>query len=224
MKQFRKSGIVLIAVIAMMTGFWLSFSVNNSNQKNNAESNAVQGNILPVARKIAVPELFKDDGSIFTNSDLLGHWSLVFFGYTHCPDICPTTLGVLAQAKKSFKNNPDLSGIDYSGINSPEIDFPAVIFVSVDPGRDTVDVLNDYVKYFDSTFTGVTGKPELIQALTLQMSVVYMPPAEASVIKDYSVDHSSSVLVINPQGKLHAFLNPPHSVTSIVESVRALMN
>jgi protein SCO1/2 len=210
MKTFRNVGIALVAITAMAVGFWLSSSIIGPNQ---AESQAIQGNKLPVARKIAVPELLKDDGSVFTNSDLQGHWTLMFFGYTHCPDICPTTLGVLAQAKKNFGND------------FPKINFPEVMLVSVDPQRDTVKVLNEYVKYFEPTFIGVTGQPEMIKALTLQMSVVYMQAPGLSDNNDnYIVDHSSAILMINPEGKLHAFLNAPHSVTSIVNSVRVLMN
>ena len=211
MSWSRNAGMVLIAVVAMAAGSWLSLSFNNSNQQNN--SLAIQGNILPVARSIAVPELFKDDGSMFTNADLQGHWTLVFFGYTHCPDICPTTLGVLAQAKQSFN----------SGSGDAGIDFPEVVFVSVDPQRDTVEVLHNYVRYFEPGFTGVTGKPELIEALTLQMSVVYMQAPSAPEGGDgYVVDHSSSILMINPEGKLYAFLKAPHSVDSITESVRTI--
>ena len=215
MKQFRNAGVVLIAIIAMATGFWLSSSINNSNHGSSAESSPIQGTILPVARNISVPELLKDDGSVFTNSDLRDHWTLIFFGYTHCPDICPTTLGVLAQAKKSFAT-------DFPGNY-----FPDVMLVSVDPVRDTVEVLNEYIKYFEPAFIGVTGKPEMIKALTLQMSVAYMQaPGSSSAASDdnYIVDHSSSVLMINPEGKLHAFLSAPHSVSSIVGSVSTLVN
>jgi protein SCO1/2 len=205
----RNIGIAVIAITAMAAGFWLSSSLNNSNQQNNSRAKVIQGNILPVARNIAVPELFKNDGSMFTNSDLQGHWTLIFFGYTHCPDICPTTLGVLAQAKKNI-------GDDI---------FPRVLFVSVDPGRDTVEVLNEYVRYFDPAFTGVTGKPKLIEALTLQMSVVYMEaPRTSEDGDDYAVDHSSSILMINREGKLYAFLQPPHSVTSITDSVKTIID
>jgi hypothetical protein len=84
---------------------------------------------------------------------------------------------------------------------------------------------DEYVKYFEPTFIGVTGQPEKIKALTLQMSVVYMPLAEESATNDeYTVDHSSSILVINPEGKLHAFLQPPHNVTSILDSVRTIVD
>lgn len=205
--MFSKTGMVLVAVTAMVAGFWLSSALIKQDPGINA-TNAAKINTLPVARKIAVPELLKDDGSIFSNSDLQGHWSLMFFGYTNCPDICPVTLGSLAQARKDFGT-----------------DFPSVIFVSVDPERDTIELLSEYVDYFDPAFIGVTGKVDLIKALTLQMSVVYMvSPGASENTNDYIVDHSSSILVINPEGKLHAFLGPPHSVTSIVERVRAITN
>lgn len=212
MKKFKSLWIVIAAATAMVAGFWFSLSISNINQ---IENPVIQGVILPDARKISVPELLKDDGSRFINSDLEGHWTLLFFGYTHCPDICPTTLNMLVQARKNFNDN------------SSNADFPEVMLVSVDPQRDSVEVLNQYVKYFEPTFTGITGKPEMIKALTLQLSVVYMqvPNSDGSESQEnYAVDHSSSILLINPQGKLHAFLNPPHSVTSIVDSLRTIIN
>jgi protein SCO1/2 len=150
-----------------------------------------------------VPELTKQDGTPFTNDDLSGQWSLLFFGYTHCPDICPATMNVLAEAKRKSAG-----------------DFPRVVFVTVDPQRDTVDMLGDYVHYFDPEFTGVTGDEKMIQALALQASVLHMKvPGESGNENDYLVDHSSSILLINPEGQLAAFLGAPHTPGSILESV-----
>ena len=158
------------------------------------------------ARQIALPELVKHDGQPFTNDDLKGHWTLVFFGYTRCPDICPMTMNVLAEAKKKAT-----------------AEFPQVVFVSVDPQRDTVEMLGDYVRYFDPEFTGVTGEENMIQALTLQTSVLYMKvPGSSGKEDDYLVDHSSSIILINPKGQLAAFLAAPHTPTSIIDSVEKI--
>ncbi len=177
----------------------------------------IQGAVLSPARKIVIPELIRDDGQTFSLDDLKGHWSLFFFGYTHCPDICPVTLGVVAQAKKAA-----------SAINHM---FPEVVFVSVDPDRDKVEMLSDYVQYFDKDFVGVTGNAEMIKALTLQMSVVYMKmPADESAgpgsvdSSAYTVDHSSSLLLMNPEGKLVAFLNPPHDAKTILKDFQTVVN
>ncbi len=228
----NKSLIVITAVIAMSAGFGLSLLLQGDNGevleniKEQANDRAlvearknfspIQGSILSPERKIAVPALVKDDGSVFTLDDLTGHWSLLFFGYTHCPDICPTTMGVVAQAKKIATENNHL--------------FPQVIFISVDPERDKVEMLSEYVQYFDKDFIGVTGDEKLIKALTLQMSVVYMKmpvdnnSATTSAEGGYLIDHSAALLLLNPEGKLVAFLNPPHDPKTILKDFQMVVN
>lgn len=220
----NKSIIVIAAVTAMSAGFWLS-SIQQSNKNETAEStdqvahdkalaearnnfSPIQGSILSPARKIAVPALIKDNGSAFTQDDLTGHWSLLFFGYTHCPDVCPVTMGVAAQAKKLAVANNQI--------------FPDVFFISVDPDRDKVEMLTEYVQYFDKDFIGVTGDESLIKALTLQMSVVYMKMSSSD--GDYLVDHSSTLLLLNPEGKLVAFMNPPHDPKIIVKDLEKVLS
>ena len=199
----RKLLVVSFALLAMAAGFWLATQLTGPASDKLPQ---IQAAVVNPARQIAVPELTKHDGNAFTNEDLKGRWTLVFFGYTHCPDICPMTMNVLAQAKKIART-----------------EFPQVVLVSVDPQRDTVDMLGDYVKYFDPEFIGVTGAENMIQALTLQTSVVYMKvPGSSGDENDYLVDHSSSILLINPEGQLAAFLKAPHTPGSINDSVEKI--
>jgi protein SCO1 len=210
MSRTRIVAILLAAVAAMAIGFWLSsFDIVNPVP-------GFQGSLLDPPRRIAIPALIKDDGASFTQADITGHWSLMFFGYTHCPDVCPTALNALAAAKKAAN--------DYF----PGREFPHVIFVSVDPERDTTALLHDYVRYFDPDFTGVSGDEKMIQALTLQMSVVYMKvPSESTGNSanddNYLVDHSSAILLLNPEGELAAFLQPPHTPRSILDSLNKII-
>jgi protein SCO1/2 len=200
----KKASIITFALLAMAAGFWLASTLKTPG---NEDLQQVQGLVLKQARQIAVPELIKHDGRPFTNDDLNGQWTLMFFGYTHCPDVCPMTMNVLAEAKKKATG-----------------DFPQVVLVSVDPQRDSAALLADYVRYFDPEFTGVTGDEKMIQALTLQMSVMYMKmPGASGDENDYLVDHSSSVMLINPQGQLAAFLNAPHTPSSILDSVNEIV-
>jgi protein SCO1/2 len=204
------------AIIAMSAGFWLSSVQLNNNEDKALDArqnfSPIQGSILSPARKIAVPALLKDNGEIFRIDDLSGQWHILFFGYTHCPDICPTTMGVLAQAKKTAAANNQA--------------FPGVVFISVDPERDRVETLGQYVQYFDKDFIGVTGDPALVKALALQMSVVYlkMPAAAGSDADDYLVDHSSALLLLDPQGRLKAFLNPPHNPSTILRDIQTVIS
>ncbi len=213
---------IAAAITAMSAGYWLStlqesgikLSTDSATEKALAEArknySPIQGLILSPARKIAIPALIKDDGSPFVLDDLKGKWHLLFFGYTHCPDICPVTMGVAAQAKKLAETNNHI--------------FPQVIFVSVDPDRDKVDMLTDYVQYFDKDFIGVTGDDALIKALTLQLSVVYMKMEPKEGSDNYLVDHSSALLLLNPEGKLVAFLNPPHDPETILKDFQTVVN
>jgi len=222
----NKSKLILVvaAVVAMSAGFWFSSMQESGNNeaavsvKQKAHDEAltearkkfspIQGTILSPARKIAVPALIKDNGSAFSQKDLTGHWSLLFFGYTHCPDVCPITMGVAAQAKKLAAADNRI--------------FPDVFFISVDPERDKVEMLAEYVQYFDKDFTGVTGDEDLIKALTLQMSVVYMKMSSSDT--DYVVDHSSALLLLNPEGKLVAFMNPPHDPKVILKDLEKVIS
>lgn len=218
----NKSIVAVAAVVAMSAGFWLSTLQQNNNDRaagNTKEEeiaearkrfSPIQGAIISPARKIAVPALTKGDGTAFTLQDLTGHWSLLFFGYTNCPDVCPVTMGTVAQAKKAA-----------TAINHI---FPQVIFVSVDPERDKLEMLSDYVQYFDKDFVGVTGDENMIKALTLQMSVAYMKMAAEEGSEGYVVDHSSSLLLLNPEGKLVAFFNPPHDPKIILKDFQTIVN
>jgi protein SCO1/2 len=204
----KKAKLVIVALLAMglgvSLGVWLDYKNDQVIDKTYR--------ILSPARKIGIPQLMKDDNVPFSKEDMTGHWTLMFFGYTHCPDICPTTLNTLAQAKKLFHQKSKNK-------------FPRVVFVSVDPARDTTDVLGEYVRYFDSSFIGITGEDKMLQAYTLQLGVVYMrAPPETGSKGNYVVDHSSTVLLLNPAGELQAYLQPPHSAESILNSVQAVIN
>ncbi len=218
-----KALIATVAVISLSAGYWLSTVQQDRNEQNAelAQEQAlaearkryspIQGAVISPARKIAIPALLKDDGETFVLSDLTGQWSLLFFGFTHCPDICPITMGVLAQAKE-----------DAGEINHM---FPQVFFISLDPERDKIEMMADYVQYFDKEFVGVTGDEDLIKALTLQLSVVYMKMFdENDTSENYSIDHSSAVLLINPEGKLAAFFNPPHDAKIILKDFQTMVN
>jgi protein SCO1/2 len=138
------------------------------------------------------------------NLELLkGHWSLIFFGFTTCPDICPTTLSVLADAVR--------------GIPDP----PMIIMVSVDPERDTPEVLSQYVPAFDKTFIGITGSFDETVKLAEQLNVAFgkVPGYEPG---SYLVDHSASLILINPEGKYAGFIKAPHNAQNIQRIVSSL--
>jgi protein SCO1/2 len=137
------------------------------------------------------------DGKPFDNAALRGRWTLLFFGFAHCPDVCPTTLAVFAEA--------------FPGLGR-DVRF---VLVSVDPERDTPEVLRKYVTAFHPAFLGTAGD---VSALAESLGVVYAKvpgPAPGG----YSVDHSSSVLLIDPQGRFYGVLAAPHVAANIVQAL-----
>ena len=140
-------------------------------------------------------------------NDLKGKWSFIFFGYTHCPDVCPLTLGILGQAFTLLENNPaafqEIQGV----------------FISVDPKRDTPELAKEYASYFSSKFTGVTGDPAQLDALSRQMSALYtIHPKEPKESGDnYLVSHNSTIFLVDPQGRLYGRFPPPQAPQEIAE-------
>lgn len=168
-------------------GFWVARQVDSSAPQ------LASGTWFPAPRAIGAFALTAHTGRAFGAADLNGHPTLVFFGFTHCPDVCPTTLVKLAQVKKTGAL-PDLR----------------VLFVSVDPGRDTPAVLASYVHAFDPDFIGATGDAAEIARLTQKFGVavarVDLPGG------DYAMDHSAAVFLLDRRGEIVAVFTPPFEV------------
>jgi len=146
--------------------------------------------LLPEPRTIADFALTDLHGKAFSLDGFKGHWSLLFFGYTSCPDVCPNTLYLLKQARQLMLQQ------------RPADRIPLVYFVSVDPARDTAKKLADYLAYFDPQFIGLRGEDAQLKALTFQLGVVYFIEAHPENEVQYRVDHSASVMLLNPRGQL----------------------
>lgn len=156
----------------------------------------------------ALPEfaLVDGDGKPFTRDSLSGHWTLLYFGYTHCPDACPTTLAALAQFMHADTGR----------------ETPRVVFVSVDPKRDDAKLLKDYAVYFHPSFAGATGSLDQLQALTAPLGVVFSyGPTDKS--GNYSVDHSVAVFLIDPEGRETAVFSPPLEPRRMAADYRAIL-
>ena len=151
--------------------------------------------------------LIADDDSVFSNQSLKDKWSLLFFGYTHCPDVCPLTLHQLAQANKELADKLDST--------------PDIIMVSVDPDRDTIEILQKYVRSFGENVSGVTGKNEELDKLTSQLGIFYN--ANKHEGENYSVNHSAAVILINKNAEFHAVFSAPHSIEHFVSDLPLIL-
>ncbi len=161
-----------------------------------------QGTLLPSAKPIAGFNLINDKGEPFRLDSLQGHWTFAFFGYSHCPDVCPTTLGMLGQVMRRLQASDSIDSM------------PQGVFVSVDPQRDTPEMLARYVSYFYPDFVGVTGEPAEILALSRQLGILYVRN-EGTSKDDYLIDHSAAIILFDPDGKFHALFNVPHDPDKI---------
>jgi len=167
--------------------------------------------VLPQPREIADFSLVDQSGKPFSREQFEGNWSLLFFGFTSCPDICPNTLFQLQQARQILLE--DLA----------EEDLPKFYLVSVDPERDTPEKLANYLAYFDPAFTGLSGADEQLRALSMQLGIAYHVSAHEPGATDYNVDHSAAVLLLNPEAQLVGVMPAPHDGTRIARDLIGLM-
>ena len=201
----KKTSFIIAALVAMAAGVWLA---QNNHSKPEMKPPGIQGAIYPKARPLLDVKLIDDQNKSFDLTNLQNQWSLVFVGYTHCPDICPMTMSVMNQVH------------DY--MTQQELKPPQVLFLSVDPERDTIELLREYVDYFNPEFTGLTGSQDAIKSFSQQLNVVYQKSpglSGAITADDYLIDHSSSLLLLNPQGELQSVLTAPQLPATIIESI-----
>ncbi len=150
------------------------------------------------------------EGETFTRESLEDNWNLLFFGFTHCPDICPATLQLLSAARERLA----VEGL-------PESELPGIVLVSVDPERDKPQVLKSYVANFGRNIIGLTGDLSEIQKLTGRLGIFH---AKSSAHHGgYNVDHTSAVIVINPNAHFHALFSAPYSVDDLAHDLPLIL-
>ena len=190
-----------IAIVAMVLGAWSAQFMRNDPPTITLSS----GTLLHPPRTVADFQLISHRDESFSQAQLLGHWSVLFFGYTNCPDICPTTLSTLTQVKTSLANLPSNQQ-------------PQFIFISVDPGRDTTTQINHYVSFFDQTFIGLTGTPAQLDKLTQSLGVPVIIQKQNDA--HYTVDHAATLFLIDPKGRMTAIFSPPHTAQTLAKDLR----
>lgn len=197
----------LLAVLSVAAGMWLGDRLfQRPAPPLPAEASAT---VLPKPRPIGQLHLVDQHDKPFDASRLRGRWTFMFFGYTHCPDVCPTALATLATLYRSLDETPELK-VDTQ-----------VVFVSVDPQRDTPQQLGAYVGYFDSDFIGTTGPQEQLKALATRLGIVYSKvPGDGP--DNYLVDHSAVILLLDPRARLYALFSAPQDAATMGTDYRRL--
>ena len=167
------------------------------------------GTLLAPARPLADFSLIDNQGRAFGSDQLRGQWSLMFFGYTSCPDYCPTTLTTLAALEKQL-------------LAAKTVAPPRVIFVSLDAKRDTPAQLNQFVPGFDPDFIGLTATSQpAIEALAKRWGIAVAVKSAAD--GNYIVDHSEAIFVINPSGNLAAILTGPFTIDALQSDLQRIV-
>ncbi|BCO31001.1 hypothetical protein TspCOW1_11040 [Thiohalobacter sp. COW1] len=165
---------------------------------------------LPQPRPIADFALVDHHERPFTLARFQGQWSFVFFGYTHCPDVCPTAMLDLKRTLEAV------------AAAEPAVEPPQVVFVTADPERDTPAQLARFVPYFNPDFIGVTGPQDQLDQLSSQLSSLAVKVPNPDNPDNYLVDHTASILLLNPDGRLEAIFTSPHNPDTMAADYREL--
>jgi protein SCO1/2 len=203
-KESPKSRRLLIFAV-LITALGAGLAIGAWIQGRSVSLEDINATVLEPPAKLDEFELMTHLGSPFTLDSLQGKWTFMFFGYTHCPDICPTTMGTLTQMDKILlEQDAELAR--------------QVVFVSVDPERDTIEKLSQYVPYFDPSYIGVTGNRANINRFTRKLGILHIRSGEEGS-DDYLVNHSSSILLFNLDGSLRAlFSGLPHNASDLADN------
>ena len=200
----RNLFIAFVAILAIAIGAWLSYRVAAPVE----EAKPRAATLLQGANALPDFELVDHTGSPAGPDVFAGQWDLVFFGFTHCPDICPLTLQVLAAAREQ------LSQDGFAPL-------PRIVLVSVDPERDTPDLLAQYVTYFDDSSLGLTGDIDELRKLTDALGVYFDKSMQPD--GNYTVDHSSAVLLFDIDGEFRALFSAPHEFENYVHDLPLIL-
>ncbi len=194
-----------IAIVAILAGALFAQFMRGPDQP---IVNLSNGTILPGGREVPDFQLVSSSNTPFTRAQLAGHWSVLFFGFTNCPDICPTTLSTLAQVEKAL-------------LDLPATQRPQMVFVSVDPKRDTPAQVDSYIKFFGPDFVGLTGETSQVEQFTRAMGV----PVQINDTGNgaYTVDHAATLFLLDPQARLTAVFSPPHQVSTLAGDLRTVI-
>lgn len=205
----RAIALLLVACLAAGAGLWTSQRYF-AGPAATAKPAATSFNLLSTPRALPPFALQQSDGTELGNDELKGHWTVVFLGFTHCPDVCPTTLAQLAGAQKQWASLPQASR-------------PRVLFVSADPDRDSPKLTGDYAHAFHPDTLAATAPLPQLEAFARALSLVFMKvPGTSGKPDDYSIDHSAALVVLDPQARMAGVVQPPFDVKGLAADLATL--
>jgi cytochrome oxidase Cu insertion factor (SCO1/SenC/PrrC family) len=198
--RFAVIAIVFAALLVVAAGVLLALAVRET-PRGGAAGTAL-------ASAIGGPfRLIDQNGKTVSDADLKGKWQLVFFGYTHCPDTCPTALNEISLA------------LDQLGVKRDEVE---IVFITVDPERDTPAVMKAYVQSFDARIIALTGSPDAVAQAAKAYRVYYAKHPRGD--GEYDMDHSAVIYVMNPEGRFTATFTPDSTADAIAQRLQKLIS
>ena len=206
MVMSKRNIIFILLILFSITGLFTYFqSLPSLLEK---KPSLITGKILVRPMEIDNFELIDQNNEVFNKKSLEGGWTVLFFGYTNCPDVCPTTIYKLAEIKNGIKE--DLPSANFN-----------TVLVTLDPDRDSSERLDEYIGYFDETMLGVTGTYENIQSFTSSLSVFYQ---RINKEEGYDFNHTASIFVFDKDGSLFATMSPANTVEEIESDFFTILN
>ena len=206
MVMSKRNVIFILLILFSITGLFTYFqSLPSLLEK---KPSLITGKILVRPMEIDNFELIDQNNEPFNKKSLEGGWTVLFFGYTNCPDVCPTTIYKLAEIKNGIKE--DLPSANFN-----------TVLVTLDPDRDSTERLEEYIGYFDETMLGVTGTYEDIQSFTSSLSVFYQ---RINKEEGYDFNHTASLFVFDKDGSLFATMSPANTVGELESDFFTILN
>lgn len=202
--------VILLALLALIAGF---FVARHLHSKKTVDVAAFHGTYLEHPRSIHHFSLQGTDNQAFDNQRMQGRWTLIFFGFTSCGYLCPTTMAEMGKMFKILEKN---------GLKN----LPQVVMITLDPERDSLDKLKAYTETFDPHFYGARGDNESVKQMTREMGVMYAKVAmqDKTDPEAYDIQHSGTIMLFNPEGKLSAFFTTPHHAAVLAKDYQLLVD
>lgn len=207
MTRTQKTVFILVAVVALIMGLTINRVLSGKGPGDQTALIDAGVILLPQSRSLPSLNMNDQNGAPVAVDELKGKWTLVFFGYTYCPDICPTTLAQLRDIRTKLPQEA--------------VDNMRVVLVTVDPNRDTPQQLKQYLGYFDPRYIGLTAPVADIQKLASALSIPFIP-ADTSK-PGYTVDHSGNLALIGPDGRQRGFIRSPLNAQKLVAQLPVLL-
>jgi protein SCO1/2 len=201
-----RMGVAVIALLFAAFGFWAQ-----SELKRGQALKLESAQLYPQPKVLNEFSIQGGDGEAFGLDRWRDGWDLIFVGYTHCPDVCPNTLSQLAGLGRKLQ---------------PDLELAAqlrVTFLSVDPERDNPAHLSDYVRYFDPEFMSATGDHQQMTELTRQLGAIFHIQEHQAGDQAYAVDHSSAILLVDPEARLYGRFPAPHDISSMAADLTTII-